>query len=88
MILKEDYSDYPSTLQVTGLETLKQRRTQLSLSFAKKCLKSDRMSELFPLNNKTVNTSPHEKYYVTPAKTEHLAKFTVPTFRDCWTNSE
>ena len=78
MILKEDYSDYPSSLQVSGLETIKQRRTQLSLSFAKKCLKSDRMSDLFPLNNKTVKPRPHEKYYVTPAKTECLAKSTVP----------
>ena len=78
MILKEDYSDYPSALEVTGLETLRQRRTQLSLNFAKKCLKSDRMSDLFPLNVKTVNTRPHEKYYVTPAKTERLAKSTVP----------
>ena len=78
MILKENYSDYPSALYLTGLETLKLRRTQLSLSFAKKCLKSDRMSDLFPLNEKIVNTRPHEKYYVTPAKTERLAKSTVP----------
>ena len=78
MILKEDYSDYTSALHLTGLETLKLRRTQLSLSFAKKCLKSDRMSDLFPQNEKIVNTRPHEKYYVTPAKTERLAKSTVP----------
>ena len=69
MILKEDYSDYPSALEITRLETLRQRWTQLSLNFSKKCLKSDRMSELFHLIVKTVNTRPHEKNYVSPAKT-------------------
>ena len=78
IILKDDYVDYSSALQLTGLESLHERRTQLSLSFAKKCIKSDKNSDLFPLNNKLVNTRPHEKYAVIWARTERLAKSAVP----------
>ena len=78
IILKECYEDYSSALQLTGLESLNERRTQLSLKFAKKCLKNDNTSDLFPLNTKTVNTRPHEKYFVTRARTERLAKSAIP----------
>jgi hypothetical protein len=74
IILKEDYVDYSSALQLTGLESLYERRTQLSLNFAEKCLKTNKTSDLFPLNTKTVNTRPHEKYFVTKARTERLAR--------------
>ena len=78
IILKEDYNDYSSALQLTGLERLKDRRTQLSLSFAKKCLKNKASKNLFPENVKLVNTRQHEKYFVTPARTERLAKSAIP----------
>ena len=78
IILKEDYVDYRSALEMTGLESLHERRAQLALNFAKKCLKSEKTSDLFPLNIKTVNTRPHEKYVVTRARTERLAKSAVP----------
>ena len=78
IILKEDYIDYSSALQLTGLERLKDRRTQLSLSFAKKCVKSKLSENLFPENEKLVNTRQHEKYFVTPARTERLAKSSIP----------
>ena len=76
IILGDNYTDYGSALELTGLDSLRDRRTQLSLSFAKKCVKKN--DDLFPLNVKTVNTRPHEKYFVTPARTERLAKSTVP----------
>ena len=78
IILNEDYTDYSSALELSGIETLKQRRTRLSHNFAKKCIKSNLSSDLFPLNIKAVNTRPHEKYHVTPARTERLAKSTIP----------
>ena len=67
-----------TALEETGLDTLRDRWTQLSLSFAKKCLKSDRMADLFPLKINTVNSRPHEKYFVTPAHDARLAKSSVP----------
>ena len=60
IILNEDYTDYSSALELSGLETLKQRRTQLSHNFAKKCVKSNTSSDLYPVNIKSVNTRPHE----------------------------
>ena len=78
IILKDSYTDYRSVLEVTGLDSLRDRRTQLSLTFAKKCVKSKMTEDLFPLNVKTVNTRPHEKYFVMPARTERLAKSAVP----------
>ena len=77
IILKENYLEYSTALQMAGLKSL-ENRTQLSLTFAKKCFKSDNNIDLFPLNVKTVNTRPNEKYYVPPARTERLAKSTVP----------
>ena len=41
-------------------------------------LKKGKLNDLFPLINKNINTRPHEKFYVTRAKTERLAKSTVP----------
>ena len=60
IILKEDYTGYSSALELSGLQTLKHRRTQLSLNFAKKCIKSDTSSDLFPLKVQTVNTRPNK----------------------------
>ena len=78
LILRDQYFDYASALEVTGLDKLSERRTQLSLSFARKCLRNKKTANLFPLNKKSVNTRPHEKYYVTPAHTERLAKSAIP----------
>ena len=78
IILRENYTDYSSALQLTGLDRLHDRRTKLSLTFAKKCLKNNKNEDLFPLNVKSVNTRQHEKYFVTPARTERLAKSAVP----------
>ena len=78
IILKEQYSDYNSALQITGIKRLNYRRKHLCLTFARKCLKSEKTADLFPLNLKVVNTRPHEKFYVTPARTERLACSTVP----------
>ena len=78
IILKSDYDNYPSALRLVSLSTLKERRKKLSLSFAKKCLKSDDNKDLFPQVEKLVNTRQHERFFVTPARTERLAKSTIP----------
>ena len=76
--MDSEYSDYTSALMKTNLETLRCRRKFLCLKFAKKCVQKGKLSELFPLNAKNVNTRPHEKFSVTKAKTERLAKSSVP----------
>ena len=78
IILAEDYSDYHSALQLTELSTLIERRSQLCLKFAKRHVRKGKDDGLFPRNVKIVNTRPHEAFFVTPARTDRLAKSAVP----------
>ena len=78
IILDSEYTDYKSALFLTNLETLRSRRKYLCLKFAQKCVKTGKLSDLFPIIRKNINTRPHEKFHVTKAKTERLAKSTVP----------
>ena len=47
-ILGENYSGYDNALEKLGLVTLEKRREQMSLKFAKQCLKLNKMNGLFP----------------------------------------
>ena len=78
IILDSQYTDYQSALILTNLDTLRCRGKYLCLKFAQKCVKKGSLNDLFQLNKKNVNTWPHEKFFVTKAKTERLAKSTVP----------
>ena len=50
IILGSSYTDYPSGLANSGLETLAARRQARCLAFAKRCLQNDQTKHLFPLN--------------------------------------
>ena len=50
VILSEMYVDYPSALEMTGLDSLSARRVKKCLNFSLKCLKHERNQKLFPLN--------------------------------------
>ena len=78
IILKDDYSDYSSALDRTGLDTLKERRVKLCKNFATKTIKSGKFSDMFPLNTQAVKTRARETYQVTSAKTGRLAKSAIP----------
>ena len=78
IILDSQYTDYRSALIQTNLGTLRGRRKDLCLKVAETCVKKGKLKDLFPLINKNVNTRPHEKLYVTKARTERLAKSTGP----------
>ena len=78
IILGESYTSYENALKLTGLETLKCRRTKLSLKFAKKCVKNDSTAWMFPQRTQKVNTRFPEKFNVTRAKTDRLAKSAIP----------
>ena len=78
IILDSEYTDYSSALFLTNLQTLRSRRKYLCLKFAQKCVKTGKLSDLFPINEKNINTRPHEKFYVTRARTSRLAKSSVP----------
>ena len=74
IILKEKYHSYQNALNHLELDTLKDRREQLCLSFAKKCLKNRKMKHLFQPNMKSheMNTRDHEHFHVLHANTERL----------------
>ena len=78
IILKEDYISYQSALKSCGLVTLKARRTQLCLTFARKCVKYEKTQDIFPLNKNRDTARWHERYQVTPAHTNRLANSAIP----------
>ena len=68
-ILKENYTDYPSALKMCSLVSLKDRTKQLCKSFAKKCTKSKKKSDMLSHRQNIYNIRHPEKYVVFPANT-------------------
>ena len=80
IILKENYIDYTSALKRTNLETLINRREKICLNFAKSCIKNEKTKSMFPLNEveHIMETRDRQKYFVQPARTDRLAKSSLP----------
>ena len=80
IILKDSYTSYKEALNILKLESLNDRRTKLSLRFAKSCLKHEKMKRLFPLTNKShlMKTRVTEKFKVHHANTERYKKSAIP----------
>ena len=79
LILKSDYQDYQQALRELNLETLNERRTLLSVNFAKKCCKHPTASSMFPQRSPHVYSTRHfEKYFVQPARTARLRNSAIP----------
>ena len=56
IILKDDYTSYLESLEMTGLQTLKASRNQLSLTFAMKCTKNEKTRDIFPISENVAKT--------------------------------
>ena len=78
IILNSDYESYEQALELTGLQTLDDRRTALCKKFALQCVKNEKTRSMFPLNPSTVDTRNHEKYFVQPATTNRLRDSAIP----------
>ena len=78
IILKEKYVNYIEALETLNLKSLSDRIQMLALRFAQKCLNHDRFSDLFPLNDTTVDTRNTEKYVVNFASTDRLKDSSIP----------
>ena len=52
VILKEKYQNYSDALSALRLKSLKDRREELCLRFAKNCLRIEKFKKFFPLNKK------------------------------------
>ena len=74
VILQEKYHGYKNALNKLDLESLSERREQLCLKFAQKCVKNNKAKHMFPLNNKShnMNTRNTDKYQVQHANTGRL----------------
>ena len=73
IMLKDQYKSYENALKLLDLETLKERRSILSLKFAKKCLKNPKMKNLFPPSK--------NKHEMTKRNPEHFQVFHANTDR-------
>ena len=79
LILQENYQSYKKALVKLDIETLENRREQLCLNFARKCVKNKKMNKMFPLNNKKheMVTRDNEKYKVQFANNERLKNSSI-----------
>ena len=78
IILKDKYVTYGTALKLCSLQTLKDRRRQLCLTFARKCVKSGKNDDIFPRRKHVRNTRNPEKFTVTHARTDRLKYSAVP----------
>ena len=78
VILRDDYISYEVALKTCGLKTLSERRADLCLSFANKCIRNEKTKDIFPLNDEVRQTRVSEKFKVTKANTDRLAKSAIP----------
>ena len=76
IMLKENYSGYKKGLAQLGLDSLEDRRRELCLNFAKKCLKTEKLKHMFPKNSKlhAMGTRHEEQFQVQFANTGRLQK--------------
>ena len=79
IILKNEYNGYKKSLKKLDMETLSERRKELCLKFAIKCTKNEKMSKMFPINEKTHQMKPRvkQKFKVNHANTARLKKFSI-----------
>ena len=78
-IFGNGYKSYENSLEVLKMDSLETRRDKLTMSFAKSCLKLEKMNRLFPLNenNHGMVKRCFEKYKVIKAKTERYKSSAV-----------
>ena len=77
LILKNQYTNYQEALLKLNIESLQDRREELSLRFSKSCLKNPKFENLFPLNPQSHITRNHEKYFIPHCNTERLRKSSI-----------
>ena len=76
IIMRNINIDYQKALDFLELDLLSERRKHLCLQFARKCLKDEKLKDLFPLRKNIHNMKIRnpEKYLVQKAKTDRLQK--------------
>ena len=79
IILGEMYINYAAALEMSGLQTLAERREKRCLNFALKCSKHQKLSRLFPPNNTDASQVRNpERFHVNFAATSRYRNSTIP----------
>ena len=82
VILQENYVSYSSALEMTGLQSLYERRVERCLNFSLKSIKHPHNSRFFPLNpnlqSDQNNPLWREKFYVNWARTDDYQMSALP----------
>ena len=81
VILKHNYTGYQNALVTLGMQSLRDRREELCLRFAKSCLKIEKFQKYFPMNSKlhTMPTRYCEKYALGKKLSERYARSALPS---------
>ena len=84
LILREKYKNYDNALLLLNLDTLEKRRQDLCLKFAKGGIKSEKLCELFPMNDKKhiMQTRDDERFQVKFANTDRLKHSSIITMQN------
>ena len=78
IIYKEGDKSYQHALTLSKLPTLEDRRAQLCLKFALKCVSNPKTTHMFPINPPKV-TRENEKFTIIHANTERLKRSAIPS---------
>ncbi len=80
IILGDKYLSYDNALKVLGLQSLKERRKELCLKFAKKCLIVPKLQRMFPRTHHKHDMGKRrsEYYQVKRGLTERLRRSAIP----------
>ena len=83
IILGENFKNYEEALTKSDLDSLKNRRENLSKTFAKRCLKKSKTKSMFPVREKNhnMNIRTEEHFQVDFANTERLKKSAIPSMQ-------
>ena len=80
VIMGTRYQGYQEALKFMEIDSLKERRVKMALNFAKKSLRLDIFSSLFPLNENVhqMKTRNPERYVIKNGNTDRMKRSAVP----------
>jgi hypothetical protein len=80
VIMGKNYSTYKEGLKILKINNLKLRREKLCLSFAKKCIKNEKVKNMFPLRKVIhgMKKRKHRKFQNVRTNTTRYKKSSIP----------
>ena len=83
IVMGSKYKNYSDALKELNLQTLDERRQSLCVKFAKKCLETEKLKKMFPLNRKVhdMEKRNNERYLVSKSFTERHRKSAIPNMQ-------